>query len=99
MRALAITAALAAAAFLADGPLGLDVAIVGLLIVLSVAVAARRPSTDLLLFGMPAAALVAMPALRDAAWVQAIDLDRSDARRGRAVAVHKSQPQPSARHP
>lgn len=69
-----MTAGLAAAAFLASGPLGVNIAVVGLLVAASVAVAAGRPSLDLVLFGLPALALTLMPALYDAQWVHAVDL-------------------------
>jgi len=73
MRVAAVAAAVAAAAFLPVGPLGIGVVIVAGLVALTVALAAR-PTIDRLLFGTLALALSVPALLLDADWVVALDL-------------------------
>ena len=73
MRAAAVAAALAAAVLLPGEPLGIAVVLVAVLAAGAVA-AVGRPTIDALIFGSAALALAAVPALRDAVWVVAIDL-------------------------
>jgi hypothetical protein len=68
-----LAAALAAAAFLPGEPLGAGVLLVAVLVGATVAQAAR-PTFEGALFGALALALAAVPTLRDATWVVAIDL-------------------------
>ncbi|HEV8248724.1 MAG TPA: DUF4173 domain-containing protein [Gaiellaceae bacterium] len=74
MRSAAVAAAAAAAALLPGEPLGIGVALVGVLVAASVAAVVERPTVDAVLFGAAALTLAAAPALRDAGWVVAIDL-------------------------
>lgn len=73
--AAAFAAALAAAAILPGRPLGLAVTLVAGLVAIAVLLgpALRRPG-HARLFGALALALAAMPAIRDAGWVVAVDL-------------------------
>jgi hypothetical protein len=73
MRVAALAAAAAAALLLPGAPLGVGVVIVALLVAAAVTIVAK-PTLDVLLFGAAALALAAVPALRDAGWVVAIDL-------------------------
>lgn len=73
MRVLALIAAAVAAAVLPHAPLGVNVAIVGVLVALTVTSRASR-SVDAWLFGGLALALVGMAAWLDAGWVVAADL-------------------------
>jgi hypothetical protein len=73
VRTSALAAALAAAAFLPGEPLGAGVLLVAVLVGATVAQAAR-PTFEGALFGALALALAAVPTLRDATWIVAIDL-------------------------
>ena len=77
MRAAAVAAAAAAALLLPGEPLGVGVVLVALLVAAAVAAAIDRPTVDLVIFGAAALTLAAVPALRDAGWVVAIDLTGS----------------------
>jgi hypothetical protein len=73
VRWIAVAAALCAAAFVPDGPPGVGVVLVALLIA-GAAAAACRPSLHALAFGGLALVLASFAALRDAGWVVALDL-------------------------
>ena len=73
MRWLAVAAALCAAAFLPAGPPGVGVVILAVFVA-AAAAAARRPDGHAVAFGALALALASFAALRDAAWVVALDL-------------------------
>jgi Domain of unknown function (DUF4173) len=73
MRWLAVAAALCAAAFLPAGPPGIGVVILAVLVA-AAAAAARRPDRHAAVFGGLALVLASFAALRDAAWVVALDL-------------------------
>ena len=73
MRAAALAAAVAAAAFLPGRPLGIGVVVVAALVALAV-VLAGRPTRGCAFFGMLALALTVPAFLLDAGWVVALDL-------------------------
>jgi Domain of unknown function (DUF4173) len=73
MRTAAVAAAVAAAALVPGGPPGIGVVVVAVLVALTIA-AAREPSVDVVLFGVPALALSAFAFVLDASWVVALDL-------------------------
>ncbi len=73
MKIAAFGASLLGAAALPGEPLGVGVLLVAIVVAACVAIAARR-TFDTILFGALALALAALPALRDATWVVALDL-------------------------
>ena len=73
MRTAALAAAFGAAALLPGEPLGVGVILVASLVALTAATAAR-PTPDALVFGALALGLAALPMVRDASWVVALDL-------------------------
>lgn len=73
MRALALVAAFAGATMIPGGPPGVGVSIVALLIAATAAVPAIR-TPDLVVFGVPALCLAAVPSALDAPWIVALDV-------------------------
>jgi len=71
--AVALLAALAAAVLIPGGPPGIGLVVVAALMAAAAARSARR-SPDLVLFGVPAVALAAVPGLVDAGWVVFLDV-------------------------
>jgi hypothetical protein len=73
VRGVALLAALAAAVLIPGGPPGIGFVVVAALVAATAATSAMR-SRDLVLFGVPAVALAAVPGLLDAGWVVFVDV-------------------------